>query len=94
MKCLPSTVNWPKDFNVSCSQILLNQHPVLVHLCREDLIDNLHYKGTLEMNEVYMDVSNDFIDNDQVNSLRSMKCQRAIYMEAIDSKCKLYIDVD
>ena len=71
MKCLPSTVNWPKDFNVSCSQILLNQHPVLVHLCREDLIDNLHYKGTLEMNEVYMDVSNDFIDNDQINSLRS-----------------------
>lgn len=46
------------------------------------------------MNEVYMDVSNDFIDNDQVNSLRSMKCQQAIYMEAIDSKCKLYIDVD
>lgn len=46
------------------------------------------------MNEVYMDVSNDFIDNDQVNSLRSMKCQQAIYMEAIASKCKLYIDVD
>ena len=46
------------------------------------------------MNEVYMDVSNDFIDNDQVNSLRSMKSQQAIYMEAIDSKCKLYIDVD
>lgn len=46
------------------------------------------------MNEVYMDVSNDFIGNDQVNSLRSKKCQQAIYMEAIDSKCKLYIDVD
>lgn len=72
-----------------------SQHPILVHLCKEDLIDNLHFKATLEMNEVYMDVSNDFIDNDQVNSLRSMKCQQAIYMEAIASKCKLYIlDVD
>ena len=71
MKFLPLTVNWTKDFNVSCSQILLNQHPILVHLCGEDLMDNLHCKATLEMNEVYMDVSNDFIDNDQVNSLRS-----------------------
>ena len=94
MKFLPLTVNWPKVFNVSCSQVLLNQHPIFVHLCGEDLIDNLHYKATLEMNEVYMDISNDFIDNDQVNSLRSMKCQQAIYMEAIASKCKLYIDVD
>ena len=95
MKFLPLTVKWPKDFKVSCSQILLNQHPILVHLCGEDLIDNLHFKATLEMNEVYMDVGNDFIDNDQVNSLRSMKCQQAIYMEAIASKCKLYIlDVD
>lgn len=41
-----------------------SQHPILVHLCKEDLIDNLHFKATLEMNEVYMDVSNDFIDND------------------------------
>ena len=71
MKFLPLTVNWPRDFHVSCSQILLNQHPILVHLCGEDLIDNLHFKATLEMYEVYMDVSNDFIDNDQVNSLRS-----------------------
>ena len=71
MKFLRLTVNWPKDFNVSCSQILLNQHPILFHLCGEDLIDNLYFKATLEMNEVYMDVSNDFIDNDQINSLRS-----------------------
>lgn len=71
MKFLPLTVNWNKDFNVSCSQILLNQHPILVHLCGEDLIDNLYFKANLEMNDRYMDVSNDFIDNDQVNSLRS-----------------------
>ena len=69
MKFFPLTVNWPKDFNVSCSLILLNQQPILVHLCGEYRIDHLHCKATFKVNEVNMDVSNDFINKDQVNSL-------------------------